>query len=700
MRKMRHFIAGGLGILFFAPVALLLALSAGPPPNRSGVTGTVCTACHVGNPLNSPGGTVRIIGLPPQWIPGQTYFLQVVVTRAGARRHGFQLTAVDSNVQQAGTFTAGSDGRTRVVTAVVNGASLEHIQHTSAGSTIDSSNTFGFSWRAPASSSVGNVRFNVAANAASGDGSNRGDFVYASEVAISPQPNTISLAPSLSPAEQVPPITGLDASGSASITVSVNRGSSGTITSGTVAFEVDYRFPAGTTITGLHVHKAARGSNGPIVIDSGIGTVTAITNAAGRGTLFRVAAIGGSDSAGLATLESLIADPTQYYVNVHTATHPDGALRGQLEPQPLTARETYHFRPDLSPANEIPRVTSTATGVAWLKVGVNRDASGVITSGSVTFDVDYNTGSATTFTGLHIHRGSSSVNGPVVIDSGLSASSPEVSTTGMGNITRTVEITSAAGLAVLADLIRNPGGFYVNLHTTTNPSGFIRSQLLQFASFAAQVAGGADWSSSMTITNPSATDPVQGLVNFFDTAGRPMPPGVVIPTIPFLIPPAGSVTLSTNKRGTLTAGPARIHSNAPVTVDVEYSRPGLTSSNRVRTVVGNSVSIPVSVSGGGVRNTGIALQSLEDSDTTTIVFTLTDANGTVIPGGIGGITLAPGEHLASFVTELLPSVSQSEFSGTLKIDMLKGPFAGGVMAVLGMQFDAGTLTPVTVSILR
>ena len=697
---MRHIIAGGLGILFFAPITLLLGRSGGPPPNRSGVTGPVCTACHVGNPLNSPGGSLQVIGLPPQWIPGQTYFLQVVISRAGARRHGFQMTAVDPNVQQAGAFTAGSDGRTQVVTADVSGASLQHIQHTSVGSAIDTSNTFGFSWRAPASASVGNVRFNVAGNAASGDGSNRGDFVYASEVIISPRANTISLGPSLSPAEQVPPVTGLDASGSAAITVSVNRSSSGTITSGTVAFDVDYRFPGSATITGMHVHKAARGSNGPIVIDSGIGTANSITNTTGRGTLFRVADIGASDSAGLATLESLIADPTQYYVNVHTTTNPDGALRGQLETQSQTARETYRFRPDLSPANEIPKVTSTATGVAWLTIGVNRDSSGVITSGSVTFDVNFNTGSATTFTGLHIHRGSSLANGPIVIDSGVTSSSPEVSATGIGNITRTVEITSTTGLADLADLIKNPGGFYVNLHTTTNPGGFIRSQLLQYASFAAQVAGGADWSSSLTLTNPSASVSVQGLVNFFDTNGIPMRSAVVIPTIPFWIPPSGSVTLSTSKRGALTAGPARIHSNAPVTADVEYSFPGLTSGNRVRTVVGNSVSFPVSVSGGGIRNTGIALQSLEDTDTTTVVFTLTDANGTLIPGGTGGITLAPGEHLASFVTELLPSVSQSEFSGTLKIDMLKGPFAGGVMAVLGMQFDTGTLTPVTVSILR
>ena len=67
--------------------------------------------------------------------------------------------------------------------------------------------------------------------------------------------------------------------------------------------------------TAAHIHEAPAGSNGPVVVGM-------------------VAPTDGSSS-GCVTLDSeeireIMADPELYYVNVHNAVYPGGAVRGQL----------------------------------------------------------------------------------------------------------------------------------------------------------------------------------------------------------------------------------------------------------------------------------------------------------------------------------------------------------------------------------
>src|SRR5436309_5673790 len=170
--------------LWFAILSdALLARSAGPPPNVNGLTGTYCTQCHRTNGLNTGNGSVRLEGLPPAWLPDQVYTLRVVVTDSAARRYGFQLSAT-ANGSQAGDLAPASDGRTQVLVATVNGFSVQFIEHNSLGSAIGGSNTFEFTFRAPSSPTVGAIRFNFAGNAANGNGTNTGDFVYAGEASI------------------------------------------------------------------------------------------------------------------------------------------------------------------------------------------------------------------------------------------------------------------------------------------------------------------------------------------------------------------------------------------------------------------------------------------------------------------------------------------------------------------------------------
>ena len=124
----------------------------------------------------------------------------------------------------------------------------------------------------------------------------------------------------LKPSQEVPPIKGLKADAVGSITFDLTR-TSGTITSGEVIFYFNYKFPASVNITGLHIHQGAKGTNGGIVVDSGVG---AFTDADGEGNVTTVVA--GTP----ATLQAILDNPRGYYVNLHTSVNPGGALREQM----------------------------------------------------------------------------------------------------------------------------------------------------------------------------------------------------------------------------------------------------------------------------------------------------------------------------------------------------------------------------------
>ena len=69
--------------------------------------------------------------------------------------------------------------------------------------------------------------------------------------------------------------------------------------------------------TAAHIHEAAAGSNGPVVV-----TLSAPTNGSSAGCIDT----GDADLAAAITL----VEPSNYYVNVHNADYPGGAVRAQL----------------------------------------------------------------------------------------------------------------------------------------------------------------------------------------------------------------------------------------------------------------------------------------------------------------------------------------------------------------------------------
>jgi len=126
----------------------------------------------------------------------------------------------------------------------------------------------------------------------------------------------------LKPSQEVPPIKGLKADAVGSVTFDLER-SAGAIISGEVIFYFNYSFPASVNITGLHIHQAAKGVDAPtFVVSSG---VSPFTDTDGQGNITTVVT-----GTAPATLQAILANPRNYYVNLHTSVNSGGALREQM----------------------------------------------------------------------------------------------------------------------------------------------------------------------------------------------------------------------------------------------------------------------------------------------------------------------------------------------------------------------------------
>lgn len=133
----------------------------------------------------------------------------------------------------------------------------------------------------------------------------------------------------------------------------------------------------------------------------------------------------------------------------------------------------------LTPGAEVnpsPPAPPNATGFTTLIVDVYRDPAGNIVGGTINFETFFNfPGGPITLTGHHIHEGAAGANGPVVFDTRLAT---QTFPTGSGRIS-----LLAQGLQpdAFRRFIANPAGFYVNLHTSNNPGGAIRGQIVRLA---------------------------------------------------------------------------------------------------------------------------------------------------------------------------------------------------------------------------
>jgi len=133
----------------------------------------------------------------------------------------------------------------------------------------------------------------------------------------------------LSPANEVPtPVVGAEVNGSGSVTVVmfIAKDANGNSTSASIDFDATFSgFPPGTALTAAHIHPGAAGQSGNPLVSTTIASGE-VTMPNGSGTLSKKALNVSVDNA-----NAIVANPSGFYFNIHTATNPGGAARGQLK---------------------------------------------------------------------------------------------------------------------------------------------------------------------------------------------------------------------------------------------------------------------------------------------------------------------------------------------------------------------------------
>ena len=138
---------------------------------------------------------------------------------------------------------------------------------------------------------------------------------------------TQTFTAALRPSGEVPPVTGAESAGSGTVTVTLNvaKDGYGNVTSGTATFAVNLTgFPAGTPINMAHIHQAAAGQSGNVVISTTLAPGEVTLND-GSGSFNRS---GIAVTPDIAT--QLMNNPAGFYFNIHSTLNPGGVARGQL----------------------------------------------------------------------------------------------------------------------------------------------------------------------------------------------------------------------------------------------------------------------------------------------------------------------------------------------------------------------------------
>jgi mono/diheme cytochrome c family protein len=195
---------------------------------------------------------------------------------------------------------------------------------------------------------------------------------------------------------------------------------------------------SGITATLAHIHRSIAGTNGPVIVDF-------VQSAADPNRWDAEA--GGQLTA--EQIDDLLAG--RLYVNVHSAAYPAGEIRGQIKPPHIEIAIA-----DLSGANVVPPVVTTASGIAAATLDARTN----------TVSVHLNTAGVNDATEAHVH----------VAPAGANASTPllTLSKDPVAPAHWSVDGQPAAQ----ADLSAlDTGGWYADVHTPANPSGALRAQL-------------------------------------------------------------------------------------------------------------------------------------------------------------------------------------------------------------------------------
>jgi len=210
-----------------------------------------------------------------------------------------------------------------------------------------------------------------------------------------------------------------------------------------------------TGITQAHIHAGAAGTNGGVVLTLCGAPPNTPPNPAPPPCNFTPStpSLTGTLTLNDAQIDALTTNG--YYINAHTPANPGGEIRGQIHP--FAAPHT--FLATLLGSNEVPPVTTNANGAASLELDN--------TQTQLTYLVAVS--NISNITASHIHRGAAGANGGIIHPLPFAAGAFAPGSPIAGTIDLTPED--------LNDLLL--GDFYINVHTTTNPGGEIRGQILE-----------------------------------------------------------------------------------------------------------------------------------------------------------------------------------------------------------------------------
>ncbi len=243
------------------------------------------------------------------------------------------------------------------------------------------------------------------------------------------QANQVRISAAMAASDETPAPKGDVGSAQGTFTGTLTKSDTGAVLTWQLSF---------TGLTGpanaAHIHVAARGTAGPVVVPLCAPCTSGVT---GTATITPV------------VLEAIEND--RAYVNVHTKTNPAGEIRDQVSPVAglKTALRAAQERP--RPKGNVRRARGT------FSVSITKQGSAAVLSWSLTFS--RLTGKAVA---AHIHRGARGKAGAVIV--------PLCAPCKSGARGRTTVDSS-----VLNAL--ESGRAYVNVHTKKNPAGEIRGEL-------------------------------------------------------------------------------------------------------------------------------------------------------------------------------------------------------------------------------
>ena len=199
-------------------------------------------------------------------------------------------------------------------------------------------------------------------------------------------------------------------------------------------------------ITNAHFHAGARGTTGLPVVD------------------IMPWLSGNSISATWAPITKPVLDSLLrglYYVNIHTAAHPNGEIRGQIE-----LDRDLQFIADIQGEYELPPATTGARGTGYFQLSPDDStlSAWVVYSMPDSSEND-------TMTLAHLHIGGPTVNGPVAIDLSGDTSGGTI----IAKKPLTAPLNGVMNVRFL-DSLKN-GKVYINFHSRKHPNGLMRGQL-------------------------------------------------------------------------------------------------------------------------------------------------------------------------------------------------------------------------------